>query len=86
MNFAAALDQLRRQEYARLAAMITPTAPFREQIALMMERLGHTIITDPTMISNCGPAQMLKRGRVLVVTSSPVCVPDAPASSVPQQR
>jgi len=35
---------------------LTP-APFREQIALMMERLGHTIITDPTMI---GQPQMLK--------------------------
>jgi hypothetical protein len=49
MNFAAAADQLRRQEYARLAATITPTlaairtltpAPLREQI------LGHTIITS----------------------------------------
>jgi hypothetical protein len=56
MNFAAAADALRRQEFARLAAAVTPTlealrsltpAPFREQIALMMERLGHTIITDP---------------------------------------
>ncbi len=46
--------------------MRTPTpAPFREQIALMMKRLGHTIITDPTMISICGQPQMLKCSQVV---------------------
>jgi hypothetical protein len=56
MKFAAAADELRRREIARLADAVTPTLeglrsltppPFRAQIALMMERLGHTIVTDP---------------------------------------
>jgi hypothetical protein len=54
--FAAAAE-LRRQEFARLADAVTPRlealrsmtpAAFRSEIALMLERLGHTIITDPT--------------------------------------
>jgi hypothetical protein len=57
MNFAAAADQLRRQEIARLSQYVTPPVealrsltpgPFREQIALMVERLGHTVQNNPT--------------------------------------
>ena len=57
MNFAAAADQLRRQEIARLSQYVTPAVealrsltpgPFREQIALMVERLGHTVHNNPT--------------------------------------
>jgi len=54
--FAKAADELRRQEIARLTdAMRTPTLEelqsmtpedFRREIALMFERLGHTIIDD----------------------------------------
>ena len=56
MNYAAAADQLRRQEIARLSDALTPriealcamTAPaFRAVIALMLERFGHTIIGNP---------------------------------------
>jgi hypothetical protein len=57
MNFAAAADQLRRQEIVRLSQYVTPAVealrsltpgPFREQIALMVERLGHTVHNNPT--------------------------------------
>jgi hypothetical protein len=56
MNFAAAADQLRKQEIARLRDALVPrlealqsmTAPaFRIVIAEMLERFGHMIITDP---------------------------------------
>ena len=55
-DFAAAADALRRQELARLTdavpttleALRSLTPPsFRTEIALMVERLGHTIVTDP---------------------------------------
>jgi hypothetical protein len=55
-DFAAAADALRRQELARLADAVTPPlealrsltpAPFRFEIALMVERLGHTVVTEP---------------------------------------
>jgi hypothetical protein len=64
MNFAAAADQLRRQELPRLAATITPTleamrtltpAPFREQIALMMERLDHPIFQGCKLLLRVRP-------------------------------
>jgi Restriction endonuclease len=54
MNFTALADELDRQEFARLSAAITPRIEvfcsmtregFRDQIALMMERLGHEIVT-----------------------------------------
>jgi len=56
-TFAIAADELRRQELAHLADTLTPRiealrlmtpSAFRAVIALMMERLGHTIITDPS--------------------------------------
>lgn len=56
-RFGYAADELRRQEFARLADAVTPRlealrslmpAAFRAEIALMLERLGHTLITDPT--------------------------------------
>jgi hypothetical protein len=54
MNFAAAAEELRRQEFARLSAAVTPRIEafrsmtgdaFRTEIALMLERLGHTVIS-----------------------------------------
>jgi hypothetical protein len=57
VNFAPAADQLRRQEIARLMQYVTPPVealrsltpgPFRELIADMVERLGHTVINNPT--------------------------------------
>jgi Restriction endonuclease len=56
MNFAAAADELRHEQFTRIIAAVPPTlnslraltpAPFRVQIAMMMERLGHSIVTDP---------------------------------------
>jgi hypothetical protein len=53
MTFAAAADELRQQEFARLSAAVTPrieafrsmTADeFRDEIAQMLERLGHMLI------------------------------------------
>ena len=52
-----AAAELRRQEFARLTDAVTlrlealrsmTLTAFRSEIALMMERLGHTIITDPS--------------------------------------
>jgi hypothetical protein len=54
-NFPAAADELRRQEFSRLSAAVTPrieafrsmTADaFRTEIALMLERLGHTVVSS----------------------------------------
>jgi Restriction endonuclease len=54
INFSAVADQLRRQEFARLSDTVTPRieasrsltlSAFRNEIASMLERLGHTIIT-----------------------------------------
>ena len=54
MNFTAAADELRRQEFSRLSAAVTPrleafrsmTADaFRTEIALMLERLGHAVVS-----------------------------------------
>jgi Restriction endonuclease len=56
VNFAAAADELHRQERARLAAVVTPrpeafrsmtAAALRVEIAGMWERLGHDIVTSP---------------------------------------
>jgi restriction endonuclease Mrr len=57
MNFADAANQLRRQEIARLSQYaptpvealrsLTP-GPFRERIAEVVERLGHTVTSNPT--------------------------------------
>jgi Restriction endonuclease len=55
-NFKADADELRRQEIARLTDALTPrlealrsmTAQgFRSVVALMLERFGHTIISNP---------------------------------------
>ena len=54
MNFAIAAAQLRQREFARLSATVAPRiealrsstlSAFRNEIALMLERLGHVIIT-----------------------------------------
>jgi restriction endonuclease len=64
LNFAIAADELRQQEFARLAATVTPRIEalrsltpdaFRDQIALMLERLGHAIITTaPDLVTTKG--------------------------------
>jgi hypothetical protein len=69
MNFDRAADELTRQEFARLSAAITPRIEvfcsmtregFRDQTALMMERLGHEIITlAPSLVT-------MKEGRKCV--------------------
>ena len=57
MNFDALADELHRQEFARLAAAVTPRPEtlrsmtpdaLRDEIAIMWERLGHTVITSPS--------------------------------------
>jgi len=54
MNFARAADELHRQEFARLAATVTPRIEafrsmtrdgLRDELASMMDRLGHELIT-----------------------------------------
>jgi len=54
-EFPAAAEELRRQEFARLADAVVPTleslrsltpAPFRAEIALMLQRLGYEVLTD----------------------------------------
>jgi hypothetical protein len=56
MNYSAAADELRCEEFARLVAMVTPRpeqlrsmtiGELRTENALMWERLGHTLITGP---------------------------------------
>jgi hypothetical protein len=55
MNFTAAADELRREEFARLSAAVTPrieafrsmtAAAFRIEIVQMLERLGHALISS----------------------------------------
>ena len=87
MNFAAAADELRRQEFARLSAAVTPrieafrsiTADaFRTEIALMLERLGHTVI------SSVSDLVTTKDGRKYVIACArPV---DQPATKAPALR
>jgi hypothetical protein len=68
MNFPTA-DELRRQEFPRLSAAVTPRIEafrsmtgdaFRTEIALMLERLGHTVISSVSDIV------MTKEGRKYV--------------------
>jgi Restriction endonuclease len=82
MNFAAAADQLRKQEIARLRDALVPrlealrsmTAPaFRTVIADMLERFGHTIVTDP----NTADFVTTKQGRKFVTACA------APADPTP---
>jgi Restriction endonuclease len=56
VNFDRAADELHRQEYARIAAAVTPrpeqfrsmtAAALRVEVAGMWERLSHEIITSP---------------------------------------
>jgi hypothetical protein len=64
MNFAIAADELRQQEFARLSDAVTPRIEalrsltpdaFRVHIALMLERLGHAIITTaPDLVTTKG--------------------------------
>ena len=57
VNLQLAAEDLREQEFARLAATVTPRldmlrsmslGAFRSQVAMMMERLGHSLVTDPS--------------------------------------
>jgi hypothetical protein len=68
-NFSAAADELRQQEFSRLSAAVTPrievfrsmTADaFRTEIALMLERLGHSVV------STGGDIVTVKEGRKYV--------------------
>jgi hypothetical protein len=54
-NFPAAAEELRRQEFSRLSAAVTPRLEafrsmtgdaFRSEIALMLERLGHSVVSS----------------------------------------
>src|SRR5271154_1092728 len=82
MNFAAAAAELRRQEIARLKDALVPrlealrsmTAPaFLSVIAEMLERFGHTIVTDP----NTADFVTTKNGRKFVTACA------TPADSTP---
>ena len=53
MNFTAAAEQLRQREFARLSDTVTPRiealrsltlSAFRNEIALMLERLGYKLL------------------------------------------
>jgi hypothetical protein len=69
MNFAHLADELQRQEFARLVGAVTPRIEafrsmtpggFRDEVAAMMERLDHTLITvSPWLVT-------LKAGRKYV--------------------
>jgi hypothetical protein len=57
MNYAAAAEELHRQEITRLSQYVAPAVetlrsltpgPFRERIAMMLERLGYTVENNPT--------------------------------------
>jgi hypothetical protein len=57
VNFAAAADQLHREEFTRIAEAVTPrpeqlrsmtAAALLDQIARMWDRLGHTVVTSPS--------------------------------------
>lgn len=60
MNFSAAAEELRRQEFARLSAAVTPRLEafrsmtrdaFRNEIAQMLERLGHVLISIGDLVT-----------------------------------
>jgi hypothetical protein len=79
-GFDVAADELRRQELARLSDALVPRiealrsmthAGFRETVALMLERFGHTIITHaPELVTS-------KAGRKFVVACAPPSDPAA---------
>jgi hypothetical protein len=55
MNFTAAANELRRQEFSRFSGAVTPRIEafrsmtcdaFRTEIALMLERLGHSVVSS----------------------------------------
>ena len=59
MKFNTLANELRQQEFARLAAGVTPrpealrsmtAAQLGDEIAMMWERLGHTVITSPSAL------------------------------------
>jgi hypothetical protein len=78
MTFAAAADELRYQEFARLAAFVTPRleqlrsmtiGELRIENALMWERLGHTLHTPPD-----GPELVTTKGerKFIIICANPV--------------
>jgi Restriction endonuclease len=86
MTFAAAAEELRRQEFARLAAYVTPRleqlrsmtiGEIRIENALMWERLGHTLHTHPD-----APELVTTRSerKFIIICANPA--DRAPASSV----
>jgi hypothetical protein len=86
VNFPAAAADLRRQEFSRLSAAVTPrieafrsmTADaFRNEIAQMLERLGHTVV------SSAGNLVTTKDGRKFVVACAR---PDQATTKAPSLR
>ena len=87
MNFSSAAAQLRRQEFSRLSAAVTPrieafrsmTADaFRTEIALMLERLGHSVVSSVSdlVTTKEGP-------KYVIACARPV---DQPATKAPALR
>ncbi|MBV8092845.1 MAG: restriction endonuclease [Acetobacteraceae bacterium] len=78
-NFAAAAAALRQQELACLSAAVTPRIEafrsmtpdmFREEIAAMLERLGHTLVSAGNNIVT------VKDGRKYIIACAPPTDPD----------
>src|SRR3954449_637688 len=90
MNFDARADELRRQEFARLAAAVTPRLEalrsmtpdaLRDEIAMMWERLGHTIITS----ASASEIVTIKGERKFITICANPADP-APTGSAPVRR
>jgi hypothetical protein len=90
MNFAAAADELHRQERTRLAAAVTPRpeqlrsmmiGELRNENALMWERLGHTLHTGPD-----SPELVTAKGERHFITICANPAEPAPAGSAVLRR
>jgi Restriction endonuclease len=90
MNFAAAADELRCQEFARLAASVTPmpgqlrsmsVAELQIENALMFERIGHTVHTAPD-----APELVTTRGGRKFITMCANPADPAPTGSAALRR
>jgi Restriction endonuclease len=89
-RFGHAADELRRQEFSRLADAVTPrieafrsmTPPaFRNEIGLMLERLGHTLITDAS-----APDLVTVKGTRKFITACAIPTDQAPTKTPALQR
>jgi Restriction endonuclease len=81
LPFERAAAELRQQELARLADAVPPAlealrsltpAPFRSEIALMLDRLGYAVLTD---VSAYELMMMTKDGRKYIVACAPPADP-----------